>query len=218
VTPRLLLAAGFALVFALIFLVVIPAGHRVDLDLDVATWISGHRSPAGIAFFEAIAFCGSVAGIVPIALVVAGYVGRRGGWREVRWLAITMIGATVVYLAVNVPFARPRPAMGMRILEDAAWSFPSGHSTQAIAFWTIAAILVSADRARWVRIAARVVAALFVVLIGGSRIYLCAHWTTDVAAGFALGASWVTTVLALRRRFDQPAWIAGPVQAARSTS
>jgi undecaprenyl-diphosphatase len=213
-----LLATGCALAFALIFAMVMPAGHPVDLDLAVATWISSHRSPGGIALFEAISFCGSVAGTVPLALVLAGYLARRGGWRQVFWLALTMIGATMVYLAANVPIARPRPALGMRLVEDAAWSFPSGHSTQAIAFWTIAAVLATADRSRGVQIAARTAAALVVVLIGGSRIYLCAHWTTDVAAGFALGASWVAIVLALRQRYDQPAAVTVSARALRSPS
>jgi undecaprenyl-diphosphatase len=204
VTSRLVLAAGFALVFAVVYLVVAPAGHPVALDVEVATWIAHHRSPHGIAWFDAISFCGSVAGMVPTSIFVAGYVVRRSGWRSVCWLAVTMLGATALYLAINVVIERPRPAMGLRLFEDAAWSFPSGHATQAMAFWTITAILVSADRARRVRIAVRTAAAILVVLIGCSRIYLCAHWTTDVAAGFALGASWVATVLALRRRFDPP--------------
>jgi undecaprenyl-diphosphatase len=221
VTPRLVIAAGCALGFALILLVVSPAGHPVDLDVAVAAWIASHRSPGGVALFRAISFCGAVQVMVPVTVIVAAYVGWRGGRRPVLWLALTAIGAISLYLAVNLPIERPRPALGLRLFDDdSPWSFPSGHSAESIAFWTMTAILVTADRARNVRIAALLVAALIAGLTGFSRIYVCAHWTTDVAAGFALGAAWVTIVLALRRRFDQPAEIGVPVevQVARSTS
>jgi undecaprenyl-diphosphatase len=221
VTPRLVIAAGCALVFALIFLVVSPAGHPVDLDLAVATWIASHRSPGGIALFRAISFCGAVQVMVPVTVIVAAYVGWRGGRRPVLWLALTAIGAISLYLAVNVPIARPRPALGLRLFDDdSPWSFPSGHAAESIAFWTMTAILVTADRARQARVAALIAAALIAGLTGFSRIYVCAHWTTDVTAGFALGASWLAIVFALRRRFDLVAEIGVPVevQVARSPS
>jgi len=195
-------ATAFALLFVALWTIIRPAGHSVEVDLAIAHWVSDHRSPAGIAVFTAVSFAGSVAGLVPIGLLIAAYLQRRGGWRPVRWLAITIAGATALYLAVNVPVERPRPPMGLRLYEDAAWSFPSGHSTQAVAFWIMSAVLLTADRSRRAQLIARVAAPIAIALIGFSRIYLCAHWTTDVLGGFALGAFWVAIVLAMRRRFD----------------
>jgi undecaprenyl-diphosphatase len=199
-----LLAAVFAVLFGTLLWVVMPAGHPVALDLDVARWISEHRSDAGVAFFTGLSFAGSVFGLVPIALVLAWWLRRRYGWAPVQWLAVTMVGATLLYVAVNVPIARPRPPMGMRIYEDAAWSFPSGHSTQAVAFWLVVASLVSVGRGARVRIVARAMAVVMIALIGFSRVYLCAHWTTDVLAGWALGAAWLAIVLQWRRRRTWP--------------
>ncbi len=204
VSPRhAVAAAAAALLFFTLLTVIRPAGHTVDFDLAIAHWISDHRSPAGIAVFTAVSFAGSVVGLVPIGLVIAAYLQRRGGWRPVRWLAITIAGATALYLAVNIPVERPRPPMGLRLYEDAAWSFPSGHSTQAVAFWIMTAVLVTADRSRRAQLVARAAAPVAIGLIGFSRIYLCAHWTTDVLGGFALGTFWVAAVLAMYERFDR---------------
>ena len=205
VSPRWLLVAALALLFVALLTIIRPAGHIVGVDLAVAQWVSSDRSSAGITFFTAVSVIGSARGLVPIALVLAGYLYRRGGARPVWVLALTMLGASLLYLAVNVPVERARPPLGMRLYEDAAWSFPSGHSTQAAAFWLVTAVLVTVDRSRRTRLVAWSIATVAIGLIGFSRIYLGAHWTTDVLGGFSLGGCWVATILAVRPRLrDDP--------------
>lgn len=192
-----IIAAG---AFVAVCVIVLPVDHRVGLDVDVATWIAAHRGENLISAAKAISLAGSVFGIVPLSLAIAWYLQRRDGWHAVRWYAIALGGATVAYLAFNHVFDRDRPPIGLRLLEDTRWSFPSGHSTQAVAFCGMTAILVAARQPLRVQCYALATAMLGVLAIGGSRICLDAHWTTDVLGGFALGACWLACVLAWRAR------------------
>ena len=197
-TRHLALAGLAAAGFVAVFVVVRPIGHPVALDVDVATWMAAHRTTGWIDAAWVASLLGSVIGIVPLALAIAFYLKWRHGWDSVRWYVTAIVGSTVLYLALNHVIERTRPPMGLRLYEDTAWSFPSGHSTQAVTFWFMTAILVTAKSPPRMQIAASVLALLCVLAIGGSRICLDEHWTTDVLGGFALGTAWLGCVLAWR--------------------
>lgn len=188
---RLLIAAVFAALFVAIAIVV--AEGRAPIDLEVATWMAQHRSANGIAFFRTIAWLGSVAGIVPLGLLCAAYLQRRRGWREVGWLFLSMAGATAVYVTVMLLFHSERPPETLRAMDEIGYSFPSGHSCQAVTFWIVAPLLVGIP---WVRVAG----AALLVLTALSRVYLGVHWLFDVLGGLCLGAWWTMLILALRAR------------------
>lgn len=62
------------------------------------------------------------------------------------------------------------------------------------------AIVTLAGRTPRARAGLLTAAAAVVLLVGASRIYVGAHWLTDVFAGYALGATWLALLLALRLR------------------
>jgi undecaprenyl-diphosphatase len=69
-------------------------------------------------------------------------------------------------------------------------SFPSGHAVMApVVYLTLAAILAAGDRRRSVKVLLLIGAAVLVVAIGVSRVYLGVHWPTDVLAGWTMGAA-----------------------------
>lgn len=188
---RLAIAALFAAAFVAIAITV--AEGRAPIDLEVARWMAAHRSDGGVAFFRAIAWLGSVAGIVPLGLLCAAYLQRRRGWREVSWLFAAMLGATAVYATVMLLFHSERPPVDLRAMDEIGYSFPSGHSCQAVTFWIVAPLLIGVP---WVR----VLGAALLVLTALSRVYLGVHWLFDVLGGLCLGAWWTTLILALRNR------------------
>lgn len=78
--------------------------------------------------------------------------------------------------------------------------FPSGHAQSSATFWGLAAVY---GRRRWFA----VLAAVLIVLIALSRIYLGVHFPVDVVGGLALGLAVVGLVVALERsRFEPPGW------------
>lgn len=185
-------AIGCALAFVA-FVVLVDVG-RPAVDMEVAQWVAANRSERGIDVAKLISVIGSVVGIVPLALLIAVWLHRRDGWHPVRSLVLGCGGATALYLLVNVIIRSARPPMPLRVMDEVGWSFPSGHATQAVVFWPLVAVLLGARG--WGLVLAVGVA----LVIGGSRIYLDVHWTTDVASGLVLGIAWLCAVLAVHIR------------------
>jgi membrane-associated phospholipid phosphatase len=123
-------------------------------------------------------------------------------------LAATLSGSIAVGLAKYV-VARPRPAVIDHLVHVSSASFPSGHSANsAIVYLTLATLLVQVVRGRAQRNFILIAAALLVIAIGCSRVYLGVHWPSDVIAGWSFGALWALGWWALgawiRLRRSQP--------------
>jgi membrane protein DedA with SNARE-associated domain/membrane-associated phospholipid phosphatase len=118
--------------------------------------------------------------VVSTSLLVAAY--HR--WTEA---AVLVLGTALIYAAVHITKAgidRPRPADPL--VETSLSSFPSGHAAYATAYIAVALILTR--RLGIVANAALVtVAIVLAAAVGLSRIYLRAHYWSDVAAGWGIG-------------------------------
>src|SRR6266496_5914014 len=94
-------------------------------------------------------------------------------------------------LLIKLVVSRPRPsAQFVDILQAApGQSFPSGHVMSYVAFWGLlfSLGLVLFNRKRWWNYVLLIIPALFVVLVGPSRIYLGDHWASDVLGGYLFG-------------------------------
>jgi undecaprenyl-diphosphatase len=111
----------------------------------------------------------------------------------IAWLGI-MLGVAVLNQTTKYAFDRDRPPVCMRdraVLEDNQ-SYPSGHSmASAVGYGMLAYALILPQRRRPRRIVTLIVLACLVVAVGFSRIYLRAHWFSDVIGGWALGLTWL---------------------------
>lgn len=86
---------------------------------------------------------------------------------------------------------RPRPE-GFRLIAESGYSFPSGHSMVAMAFYGLLAWMVwRYEKDRVVRWVCCLGFSLVVVAIGLSRVYLGVHYATDVIAGFCVSLAWL---------------------------
>ena len=110
-------------------------------------------------------------------------------WWRCRQVALVLVLAFIAALGIELLLkelvARPRPfgAHGF------GHSFPSGHVLAATAFWGLVppwAYLVT--RRRWLWLLAVIAAAASIAIVGVSRVYLGAHWPSDVVGGYLGGA------------------------------
>ncbi len=167
-------------------------------DPHVTAWVVAHRADWLTNVLRVVTWLGSLAVIIPVGIIAGLYfVLRRHRWWPVALLAVTIGGAVGWYHLVKYLVDRPRPPPAIWIGHFSGASFPSGHATQSVACYATLALIVGAGRPTRVKIVAWCVAALVVLIVGGSRVYLGAHWLTDVLGGYALGVAWVAIILAI---------------------
>ena len=90
--------------------------------------------------------------------------------------------------------ARPRPKLDWALVYP-DFSFPSGHTMDSIVVLVAVAFVAWALFGRRVGIVATCIAIGLALLIGFSRIYLGAHFLTDVLGGYLAGAIWLIVVM-----------------------
>ena len=86
---------------------------------------------------------------------------------------------------------RPRPTEH-RIIDEAGYSFPSGHSMVSAAFYGFLIYLIYKNvKNKYLKWGLITILSLLILLIGTSRIYLGVHYTSDVLAGFLVAISYL---------------------------
>ena len=110
---------------------------------------------------------------------------------EALFIVVLSAVSSVLNIGIKLLVGRPRPTAGLvDIFQHASGqSFPSGHVMSYVAFWgllfSLGIILFKRDR--WWHYVLLIIPALFVVLVGPSRIYLGDHWASDVLGGYLFG-------------------------------
>jgi undecaprenyl-diphosphatase len=104
---------------------------------------------------------------------------------------IALLGGILISETLKDFFERTRPPEIYRLVEVTNESFPSGHALLSTVFYfTLGGVLASVADRRGLRLYALGCAALIALIVGATRIYLGAHWASDVLAGWCLGAAW----------------------------
>jgi membrane protein DedA with SNARE-associated domain/membrane-associated phospholipid phosphatase len=166
-------------------------------DPHVTAWVVAHRTEWLTGVMRVATWLGSTVVIVPMGLIVGlMLLVRRRDWRPLAVLSAAVGGAVGLYNIVKPAVGRPRPPGAIWIGHYSGAAFPSGHATQSIAFYAMLATVLGVGRSPRAKALLWSLAALVVLVVGATRIYLGAHWLTDVLSGWALGASWVAVVVA----------------------
>ena len=167
--------------------VVSPAAAEFDRSISQA--LARFRDSGGpTGRMTEISAAGSPAIVLIFAVVVASVLLKSRDWLGLAHLVTALLSASVVARLLQYVWVRPRPETLLSYLTVTQHSFPSAHMFGAAACWiTFAFFYARYAGGRATEIAAHVLAALLVVAIGFTRVYLGAHHTTDVIAGMAGG-------------------------------
>ena len=172
--------------------------RTAGLDLAIRNQVHAYASPGLTKTMIAISFLGGDGLTAAAILSVIAFLAFH--WRRAAlWMVVTILGAVVLDLTLKYAFHRPRP-VPFFVPVPYTYSFPSGHSLFSFCFYgVLAGLLAGRMQSRLGRILVWTLAAVLVAAIGLSRIYLGAHYPSDVIAGYLAAALWVSTLLALDR-------------------
>ncbi len=191
------------------------------IDTASTDVLHGFASPTldalmvGVTGLGASVVLASVAGLAAVVLAVR----RRRA--EAVFVALALVGTLVLNEALKAVFQRPRPGFAWAEVQS-DFGFPSGHTMNSFVVYLALAFVAWRLGGRRVGTVALALAVMLAVSIGISRIYLGAHWLTDVVGGYLAGALWLLCLVAasdgvswLRRSRRPDAAARGEVTAAR---
>ncbi len=191
--PRSLLIVLFAAVFVtgLIALVDMATGLLSrdavsNIDISVFNLMKELRNAPADELMITITMLGDGAVLTVMAVVIVIWLAWRRAYRGAIAAAIAIIAGKLFVPVLKYGIQRPRP---IELYDGAeAFSFPSGHATMSMLIFGILAVLVSHSMGRWGRAVVYATCGVAVIAIAYSRVYLGAHWLSDVAGGMLFGA------------------------------
>lgn len=198
VPRRLLVVVAVLAVLVFTGLAVTATRQHVPLlDLSIKALDLKQREPWLTPAMRWLSRLGSGELLLPLTAIVFVLL-RRIRHPLAPFVPAITLGTCAVNLLTKWAVGRPRPTM-------APYGFPSGHVLASVVFFGgIVYIVWGLSIPRLARWAATAGCALAVLGVAYSRVYLNAHWLTDVLGGFAGGTAYLSLALALvdsRRRF-----------------
>ncbi|MDO7908301.1 phosphatase PAP2 family protein [Paenibacillus sp. JX-17] len=183
----ILCAAGFGLIALWV------SDSRIhNFDMTVIRWVSFLDSPTSTAVMKFFTFIGGGLPVVLITILAMSflYVFLRHR-KELIFMGAVVIGSLLLNLILKAIFERARPTIN-RMVEAGGYSFPSGHSMAAFSLYGALIFLVWKHvPSRLGRMGVILAGALFILMIGISRIYLGVHYPSDVLGGYFVSGCWL---------------------------
>jgi undecaprenyl-diphosphatase len=200
----LVIVVGFAAGGAAIYESVAENDGISRLDqptLDAAITL---RTPTNTELATGFTHLGGPIGMTVIAsLITVAMVWR---WRSRTPLFLMLIATAGSLLMTNVGkviVGRARPPLSEAVPPyEYAFSFPSGHTLNStVIAGVVAYLLLRRLRTTWARALTVVLAVVWAVVMGLSRVFLGHHWLTDVVFAWLLGTAWLALIITAHRLF-----------------
>ncbi|HEV2769370.1 MAG TPA: phosphatase PAP2 family protein [Solirubrobacteraceae bacterium] len=167
----------------LVLLVVLAGRPYAPLDLAVQAGVDELRAPIPVTVAQVATQAGASWVTGAVALVAVVVLVRRG---RTTTAGVIAVGAIITFVAVQLAkltLDRERPSLADILVVADLGSYPSGHAAY-VTVWVVIAVTLGRGRSAVV-----IAAVALAILVGLSRLYLRAHWLSDVLGGWGLGAA-----------------------------
>jgi len=169
----------------------VRSGSTQAFDTAVLRWIGLHRSPLLDHVMLEITFLGTGMVVLMIVGISGMFLWLTKHKYSAALLMISTAGGLLLNQLLKNGFGRPRPQVFEWGTTVVSTSFPSGHAmSAAVAYGTVAYLAARLQERRLHRVVTLVLAAVMIVCISVSRLYLGVHYPSDVLAGVIIGLAW----------------------------
>jgi undecaprenyl-diphosphatase len=194
VTVGIVVGAGAVAIFAMIASAV-AEGLTQSLDERALRWFETNRSAVLDKVMLEITTLGTGVVLVMIVLVASVFLWQTQHKWSVYLLLLGVLGGKLLNTLLKTLYERPRPSVVQWITEVHSASFPSGHAMSSMVVYGSVAYLVGRlEPSAHLRRTTWTLAALVILAIGVSRMYLGVHYPSDIIAGFVGGLAWLAFV------------------------
>ena len=176
----------------------------VQADQAIFSFLQGLRVGAVDRVMVRITELGSVGVLLPLVVAVLAWLAWHGCRRTARYWLANVAFAELLVQVLKFSLGRHRPLQ--LYSGNEAFSFPSGHVTVSTVVLGFLAFLLTRGAGTGRRLAIVATAGVYVALVAFSRLYLGAHWFSDVLGGMSFGLAWVALVAMAyaHRGIDEP--------------
>ncbi|TIS55791.1 MAG: phosphatase PAP2 family protein [Mesorhizobium sp.] len=188
-----LLLVGAAWLFFGVLEDVVSGDPLVRADAAIYRALQDLRTVPGDGLMIAVTELGDTIVVVAVTIIVFLWLAWKRAWRTAAYWLGAIAGASALNTAIKVALHRARPGE-LFYTGSSAFSFPSGHSTVNVVLYSFLAFLIARELRVALRFPVAFGAASLVLLIAFSRLYLGAHWFSDVVGGLAFGTVWLTAL------------------------
>ena len=162
------------------------------IDDTLRQVVNAHRSVVWNIFFvnftQLFNSKETIIWIVITAILSWIMVNRRFVWQVLLTIGTGVLLNRIIKLLIQ----RPRPMTNL-LMHYSSYSFPSGHSSAAaLVLGCLILLTWRVVRRDWIKVTITTILVMLVLAIGFSRVYVGAHYPSDVLAGWCLGTSVVT--------------------------
>ena len=176
----------------------VRAGGTQSFDNTVMHWMAAHQNPKLQTVMLEITSLGTGTVVTMIVLIAGLFLWLNHHKHSAILLAAATIGGIVLDGLLKIGFNRPRPQIFKWDTYAVSSSFPSGHAMSSIiVYGTVAYLAARLQQNARSRILTMTLAALIILLICVSRLYLGVHYPSDVLAGLVIGLAWAAFCMAV---------------------
>ena len=173
---------------------VINGDPLVSFDQAIFELLRGFRTAALDRIIIAITELGDTPVVIAVVATVLGFLLLRRSWRTAAYFLAAVAGGSLFNSVIKATVQRARP-MSDLYTGFSDFSFPSGHSTENAVLYGFIAYLVCRRLSGRLQIAVILMTVSLVAAIAFSRIYIGAHYFSDVAGGLAFASAWLTVLM-----------------------